>query len=196
MIKNNDLSFTIIIAIAALAAAWFWGGQGYVLISMLMIGLALGFVLQRSRFCIASAFSDLLLFRDGVLFRAVLVFILVSTLGFYLVEINGGVGYVMPLGWRTVFGALLFGCGMVLAGGCAAGTLMRLGEGWVLFIPVLIGLVIGSALGAYHYGFWGLRSTETRAFFLPELIGWPAALILQVGVLAVLWLTMKRWEKR
>jgi len=56
------------------------------LLSGLVIGIAMGFAAQRSRFCIQGAFRDLFLIRDthlldGVL-AAMLVFMLVHIIGY------------------------------------------------------------------------------------------------------------------
>lgn len=190
--KKNNLIFMLLIV----GAAIIFGHIGFRPLSILLFGLVLGYTLQRSRFCIASAFTDLLIFKDGTLFRALIIFILVSTLGFFMVEQAGGEGFVVALGWHTVLGAVLFGCGMVLAGGCAAGTLMRFGEGYVLFIPVLIGLIAGSTLGAYHYPFWGGPGCLSRPLFLPDIFGWTGAVLGQVLVLCVLWWVLKQLENK
>lgn len=188
----NTLIFILITFVAAIMFAHI----GFRPLSVLMFGLVLGYTLQRARFCIASAFTDILMFKDGTLFRALIVFILVSTLGFFLVERAGGEGFVVAMGWHTVSGAVLFGCGMVLAGGCAAGTLMRLGEGYVLFVPVLIGLIAGSTLGAYHYPFWGRPSSLSGTVFLPDIVGLTGAVIGQGLVLCALWWAVGRLENK
>ncbi len=42
----------------------------------------------------------------------------------------------------------MFGIGMVIAGGCASGTLMRVGEGFAMQMLSLLFFVIGSLIGA------------------------------------------------
>lgn len=188
---KNDLWLSYSIVGICLLGAAVLADKGYIAVGVLLCGLALGYILQRSRFCIASAYTDLLVFKDGVLFRALLVFILVSSVGFFLVEINPSrEGYVVALGWPTVLGGLLFGCGMVLAGGCAAGTIMRLGEGYILFIPALVGLIIGSTLGAFHYPIW--NSLNKYLIYYPDLIGRSGALFVQLLILLVLWMILKK----
>lgn len=193
--KNDGIWVSTLSVGVCLAGAAILTCKGFVFLALLLCGMGLGYVLQRSRFCIFSAFTDLLLFKDGALFRALLVFILVSSTGFFLVELTSErQGFAAALGWRTVLGAFLFGCGMVLAGGCAAGTLLRLGEGYALFLPVLAGLIIGSTLGAFHYPFWHRIADQFSPVFFPDLVGWGAAFCLQILCLGLLWLVIKRWE--
>ncbi|MEL7568564.1 MAG: YeeE/YedE thiosulfate transporter family protein [Dehalobacterium sp.] len=195
MKKNSSILLSAFIVVICLSGAAVFTNQGVTAAGVLLCGLGLGYILQRSRFCIASAYTDLLLFKDGTLFRAILIFILVCSVGFFLVELKPNrEGFVVALGWHTILGGFLFGCGMVLAGGCAAGTIMRLGEGYVLFIPALAGLILGSTLGAFHYPFWHASPYVKYAVFLPDLIGWAGALSLQILLLLALWLFIKKWE--
>ncbi len=163
-------------------------------VGILLIGIAIGFVLQRSRFCITSAFTDLILFKDGKLFKAVILLVAVSSLGFSVLQANGMKGFVAAIGLRTVIGAILFGIGMTLAGGCAVATLMRIGEGYVLFAVVFMGLIIGGTLGAYNYEHWTTPSAQTLSVFLPEYFGWGVSESLVIGLLCVVWLIVdRRW---
>lgn len=40
---------------------------------------------------------------------------------------------------NTVVGGIIFGIGMVIAGGCASGMLMRIGEGFEMHLITLVG---------------------------------------------------------
>ncbi|MDD2498339.1 MAG: YeeE/YedE thiosulfate transporter family protein [Desulfitobacteriaceae bacterium] len=197
MKKNRDILESIIWAFFIVLLAVILSRMEFGLLSVLVFGLGLGYILQRSRFCIASAYSDLVLFKEGKLFRALIIFILISTLGFTLVELSGdGQGFVVAVGGHTILGAILFGCGMVLAGGCAAGTLMRLGEGYILFIPVLVGLIGGSTLGAYHYNYWGTAQSFSKTVFIPDAMGWPLAVGMQICFLIFFWLVVRHLENK
>ena len=55
--------------------------------------------------------------------------------------------YVVPVSFATVIGAFIFGIGMVIAGGCASGTLMRVGEGFTMQILALFFFIVGSLWG-------------------------------------------------
>ena len=85
----------------------------------LPVGLAFGYALQRGRFCMNSAFRDLLLTRDVTIFRAYVLALLVQMVGLQLlrelglVDVGGA-----PFWWgAAIIGGLVFGWGMALAGG-------------------------------------------------------------------------------
>lgn len=168
-------------------SAIFWG-----------FGILIGFTLQRSKFCFSAAFRDIILFRIGAMAKGLLVALLISTIGFFVVRLwSTGQGLSVPgnydpLGWHTVVGATFFGIGMVIAGGCASGTLMRMGEGYMLQWLVLIGLILGSIFGSYQYSWW----CEGEVLSLDKIMGiWPGFL-LQLVFIALLYYVVHWWENR
>jgi uncharacterized membrane protein YedE/YeeE len=123
-----------------------------------VLGVGFGIVLQRSRFCFNSAFRDLLQFRSGRTMKGVIVGMAVATAGFglrmYDMLPNSFLGpiapeaHAIPLSVALAIGGVLFGTGMVIAGGCTSGSIYRMGEGyvasWVAFVGILGGLVAAS----------------------------------------------------
>ena len=90
-----------------------------------------------------------------------LVVLALSTPPFALVQakaLSSGLeflpGHVYPVGPQTLAGGIIFGFGMVIAGGCAAGTLVRSGDGFTAQWAALAGLCAGSVLGAWHWDWW------------------------------------------
>jgi len=183
-----------------LVAWWLWKHHPQTA-AMWLLGIGLGAVLQRSRYCVAAAYRDAVLFFDTGMAHSVLLALTITSVTFaviYLVRVPGGQLPLaaQPLTAGTVIGPVLFGFGMVPAGGCAASTLLRLGEGHLRFLWTLLGTVAGSLLGAYHYGWWaGLLGTAAPVY-LPTSIGWPAALLLQAGLLLVFFLVIRWWERK
>ncbi len=103
------------------------------LISGLVIGVLFGFVLQKGRFCMNSAFRDPLVFKDFTLLKAVGLALIVQMIGFHLLSYFGIITLAPKpfLVIGAVLGGFIFGIGMVIAGGCASGTAYRVGEGMV-----------------------------------------------------------------
>lgn len=113
----------------------------------LLCGILLGFVLQRGRFCMVSAYRDVYLTKDSRLFIATLIAIVVQSIGVYALASLGviQIGQV-PFTWlAAILGGFLFGVGIVLASGCATGTWYRSGEGLVGSWIALFGYALGSA---------------------------------------------------
>ncbi|WP_130806056.1 YeeE/YedE thiosulfate transporter family protein [Senegalia massiliensis] len=163
-----------------------------------IIGLFIGITLQRSRFCFAAGFRDPVLVGSTSILRAIILGLIVSTIGFSIIQyfsIAGGnivienvPGIIYPVGIHTAIGALLFGIGMVISGGCVSGTIMRVGEGFILQIVVMIGIIIGTLLGAGSFKFWDINFIkDSKTIYFPELIGLPLATILQITFLIILY---------
>lgn len=171
------------------------------------VGAALGYVLRSSRFCFVAAFRDPILLKNTKLMRAMILALAVSSTGFLLVQqhylaqhpgADAGQlpGILNPVGLHTVIGAFLFGIGMVLAGGCASGVLMRIGEGHMLPWVTLLGFLIGTTWGAKDYPVWYHWLMEkAQTIYLPDVFGTVAAFVLQMGALAVLY-TLAAWYQK
>ncbi|MBV1820195.1 YeeE/YedE family protein, partial [Bacteroidales bacterium MSK.15.36] len=87
---------------------------------------------------------------------------------------------------------------MVLAGGCASGVLMRIGEGHALQWIVLLGFLIGTAMGAKDYSFWYKNIiSKAKVVYFPEYIDFKMVVLLQITVLIIIYkLSAKLWNKK
>lgn len=125
------------------------------IISGLIVGLLLGFVMQRTRFCLTGGFRDMYVQKNNKMFYALLVAITVQSIG--LLVLTGfdvlTVSYQTFPVIGTIIGSFVFGIGIVLAGGCATGTWYRAGEGligsWVALIMYALSATITKA-GFYY----------------------------------------------
>jgi len=159
----------------------------------MLFGLALGFILQRSGFCFTASFRDMFTTGDGRLARGVIVATAIAMLGFAVIQSLGlRDPWVLPVGWHTVVGGLMFGFGMVLAGGCATGSLFRAGEGSVQLMFALLGGMLGAALTSIFLARIGFQ--YSAGIWLPEVMGWQGALVSGLAFLA-LWLLVVQWNQ-
>jgi uncharacterized membrane protein YedE/YeeE len=184
----------------------------YVLIGLasFLLGSAAGFVMHRSDFCIAGMFRDLFLFRDRFMLRMLVLAVVASMILFEAARLMGLLSpYPFPLlgppSLANLVGGLLFGMGMVLAGGCVIGTLYKMGSGSLLGALAFAGLIAGSTVYAEIYPGWSALVAATTAFpgkvTIPEIVGvTPALLVTPVAVAASLpllrWYRQDRWQRR
>ena len=118
------------------------------ILSGLFVGVLFGFALQRGRFCMNSAFRDIIVAKEFTLFKAVSAAILVEMIGFSIMAMTGVITLApKPLMWgANIVGGLVFGMGMVLAGGCASGITYRAGEGMVGAMVAILGFGLGGLM--------------------------------------------------
>ena len=171
------------------------------------LGLTLGVVLQRGRVCFAGAFRDLYLMRNGTMMRAVLVALALATPLFAMIQAravpNPAFGalppgaHVLPLGLHLVVGGLLFGVGMVVAGGCVSGTLYRIGEGYVASWASLGGILLGLLAASHTWNlWWTLHIQYAPVVWLPSLLGYGGAVAATLAALAAAYVGVLWWESR
>lgn len=109
----------------------------------LWFGFIYGMCLQYGRFCFASAFRDL--FAVGV--PRMVVGIMIATLFFAIVSsfvtaTGFSTFHPSPSGIHSVIAGTIFGIGMVLAGGCASGSLYKTGEGNGVALLVILSISV------------------------------------------------------
>jgi len=131
------------------------------LIISLLVGLGIGFLAQRSRFCTMGSFRDLILFREAHLFSglaslAVFAFITNLMVGqFHPGFVKQPVAHTMGL-WNFG-GMVLAGLAFCLAGGCPGRQLFLAGEGDGDAAVFVLGMIVGAG---FSHNF-GLASSPT-----------------------------------
>ncbi len=147
--KRNQLwAFIVTGAMILISLIYYSANVYYIyLVVYIWFGFAYGMMLQYGRFCMASASRDL--FAAGVPRMA--VGILIALIFFSLVSVvlaatNMSTFHAGPLGTHELIGGIIFGVGMVLAGGCASGSLYKIGEGNGTSILSIMGISFGQAI--------------------------------------------------
>jgi uncharacterized protein len=175
------------------------------------IGLILGMILQRSRYCIVRAFREPFMTGEASAPVAVLLSILVALFGFTLFKYFG-VGNAAEFAsraiemkavyanfWgRALSGGFIFGLGMTVAGGCAVGTLWRAGEGHVKLWMSALGFTIMapiSKLLILPAVKSILPASMQKQVFLPDLLGYTGAVVLMLVIL-LLWYVFVKWNEK
>ena len=137
--------------------AWQWYGDAdkklVTRATLILCGFAIGFIMHRSRLCFARAFREPFMTAEGDMTKAMILAIAIAApLGsiFFQKEIIDPYLAIPATFWiGSILGGLIFGIGMIFAGGCASGSLWRMGEGHLkLWIAVFFFSWVGSIASA------------------------------------------------
>lgn len=118
----------------------------------LIVGIIVGYIVQRSRFCSIGGFRDFFLARDTYLLKGYGGLLVGAAAGFILFKATGGKVPNFPLGMdfpplapfiAMVVGAIGLGFFSVLAGGCPTRQHVMAAEGKESAVFYLIGLYAG-----------------------------------------------------
>lgn len=150
-----------------------------IIITSSICGLIAGFVMHRSSFCVTGMFRDMFLFKDYYMIRMLILLIVISMALFEIGTVTGLLTanpfpLLGPPSLATILGGVLFGFGMVLAGGCVVGTLYKMGSGSVLSLVAFIGLLAGSTFYAEIHHLWFALAKATT--FTPGIVTLPQLL--------------------
>ena len=140
------------------------GKKSQILAIAMLFGVGFGFVISRAQICFTSAFRDLFITGRGYMAKAVIIGMMVSTIGVFSYIMLGVAPKIMWAGPNAMIGGFLFGLGIVIAGGCECGWMYRAVEGQVHYWIVGIGNVIGATLLAATWDYYSqnLATNFTR----------------------------------
>ncbi len=162
----------VLAAVGWWAAAWLLSGDSGLAERGVLIlgGLAIGFILHRSRFCLSRVVREPLMTGEGELTKAFITAVAVGAPVAALI-LAGLDPYlaIPPRFWLgSLAGGVIFGVGMIFAGGCASGSLWRMGEGHLkLWIALFFFAWSGSTFGAL-LGRSGILTAEMNLDLLEE----------------------------
>ncbi|KGK81721.1 YeeE/YedE thiosulfate transporter family protein [Clostridium sp. HMP27] len=204
--KKNQIPYAIIVFIISIVICIILWKLNQEYIAYWILGISIGIVLRYSRFCFSAAIRDPLLIGNVKLLKAMLLGMMVSTLGFAVIQylyFKGHIvdytyipGSVTSWGIHIMIGAFLFGIGMTIAGGCASGVLMRIGEGHALQWIVLLGFFIGSTLGIHDYPFWYDHIIKnTKIIYFPQYVDLKVVVVVQMFLLMMIYKGASKYEK-
>jgi uncharacterized membrane protein YedE/YeeE len=201
----------VIVLIGVIVLAYSYVDSSPVMSWFIIIASLMGLISQRSRFCIVKSFSDPFMSGESHGTVGVIAGLLVSLVGFTVIKYFtiGDISevsqrareltWVFPNFWgKALIGGFIFGLGMTIAGGCAVGTLWRVGEGQIKLWFSLLGLVVFSPLSnSYIVPFVDGVLPQGAKFraYLPDYIGYDGAFLLVVLIL-VIWYVFVKWNER
>ncbi len=152
----------------------------------IIFGVGFGFVISRAQICFTSAFRDLFITGRGYMARAVIIGMMVSTIGVFSYILLGYAPKIMWAAPNAIIGGLLFGFGIVIAGGCECGWMYRAVEGQVHYWIVGLGNVIGSSILALTWDYYAAPlATNFPKINLLESFGNYGGLLVSYALLLV-----------
>ncbi len=211
---------TPVIYLFALAAILFLGYQafGYTLnedsdyifslSGVILIAAALGYAMQRGRWCMVQGFREPHMTGDTTMARSVMLSIMVVAIGAavlkYEVPVRAeGEAVLAPInyvrgtfGWAGVVGGFLFGLGAMFAGGCGSGTLWRVGEGQVKLMIVVPFFGIASSILTSWFRDYEFEADGVlgKYVYLPDVMGYGPTLIL-IALVLLIWYLVVTWNE-
>jgi uncharacterized protein len=207
------LGLIIVTGVGFWAAGWY-ASSDTVLVTravIVLLGFLIGFIMHRSRLCFARSFREPFMTGEGDMTKAVILALAIGIpIAAFLFEKKVIDPYtaIPPTFWiGSLLGGLFFGIGMIFAGGCASGSLWRMGEGHLkLWVAMFFFAWIGSVASALFkkLDLTAIDETNVETFeitnvgfqaFLPEMTGgWGIALLIGGGILA-LWYALVRYNE-
>lgn len=206
------LGLLLMVAIIAWSATWSNGSNeklaGHAI--PIVIGFAMGFVMQRARLCFSRAFREPFMTGEGSMTKAIILALAIgipaASLAFQkkLIDPYDAIPATFWLG--SLSGGFLFGIGMVFAGGCASGALWRAGEG---HLKLWLALACFAWSGSTFTGIlshWKVLERDTgdnnldftmlgAQAYLKDMLGsYEAALTVGLGIL-LLWYLWVRYNE-
>jgi uncharacterized protein len=198
--RNIQPVLGVIFACLYLAIILFFFATDKPLLAVACIAGALfGILIERGQICFTSAFRDLWVSGRAVMSKAIPVGMIISVIITFFYIQNGSVAIIKMAAPSTAIGGLLFGFGIVLAGGCETGMMYRAMEGQLLFWVVGAGNIVGATALAYgwdHLGIYHALVENWPKVNLIEQWGPMGALFGTLAMLAAWFLLSDWWQKR
>lgn len=184
--------------------------DGRTLVFALAVGVALGVVLQRSRFCFFCHARDY--FDPGPAgadprgLLSILLALAVGAIGMHLVYAGWlpvptpqrlpADAHIGPVSWALALAGVSFGLGMVISGSCIGAHWYRLGEGSPTAPFALLGAALGFGVGFNTWNsLYSLTIATARPLWLPHFVGYTGSLLITLLLLAAAaaWWSRRGW---
>ncbi len=175
---------------------------------VILIAAALGYTMQRGRWCMVQGFREPHMTGDCTMAKSVMLSILIVAIGAavlkYAVPVRAeGEAVLAPInyvrgtfGWGGIVGGFLFGLGAMFAGGCGSGTLWRVGEGQVKLMIVVPFFAVSTSIVTKWF-----RDNDFEAdgvlgsfVYLPDVMGYGGTLLL-IAAFVLIWYLVVVWNE-
>jgi uncharacterized membrane protein YedE/YeeE len=206
------IGLAVIVGILWWATRWYASEDAKIASRAIIVlaGFAIGFIMHRSRFCMARAIREPFMTAEGDMTKAVIlalaVGIPVASLIFQAKLLDPYVAIPSRFWLGSLLGGVVFGLGMVFAGGCGSGSLWRVGEGHLkLWLAVFFFAWVGSTASAlFHQAGWTVAEMNLDLLeesklgiqtFFPTLLGGWGWTYLVIGAFLLVWYLWVRYNE-
>lgn len=199
-------SLMIIFSIAAIFFAIYGIVTAQWYLTAIPIGFLFGFFLQKGDLCASSAMSEAIMFKDRSKLWGFWVAIVSTMISIAIIESLGLITLnPKPLFWLSyIVGGIIFGIGMVFAGGCISGVAYKGATGNINSIMALIAVPIGIAMVEYgplaqfneymkEFLIKGSNGESISLSYLTGISYWVWAVIFALGTIT--WAIVKHKKK-
>lgn len=198
------------------AINWWTSGEDVKAVRALLIvaGFGIGFVLHRSRFCLSRVFREPFMTAEGEMTKALMLAVALGAPVTAALIYYGTVDPYLAIPARfwlgSALGGLIFGIGMVFAGGCASGSLWRIGEGHLKLVMAVIFFAWSGSTASAVFGKFGLLAADIDIdffdgmaemtglgyqAFMPDLMGGWQYTLLTTYLLLAIWYAFIRYNE-
>lgn len=183
-------------------------GKIATLSGVIVIAAALGYAMQRGRWCMVQGFREPHMTGDCTLAKSVALSILIVAIGAAVLKYSvplrvEGVAVLDPanyvrgtFGWGSIVGGFIFGLGAMLAGGCGSGALWRVGEGQVKLMMVVPFFAISNSIMTAWFkanDFEG-KGVLGSYVYLPDVMGYGGTLFF-IAAIMMIWYLVVTWNE-
>lgn len=175
---------------------------------VVLIAAALGYSMQRGRWCMVQGFREPHMTGDYTMAKSVMLSIVLVAIGAAVLKYEvpmraGGEAVLDPInyvrgtfGWGGVVGGFIFGLGAMFAGGCGSGTLWRVGEGQIklLMVVPVFGISTSIMTAWFKENDFEADGVLGSALYLPDVFGYGGTLILLI-LLMIMWYLVVSWNE-
>lgn len=148
--RNKVYAMLVVALLVIVSILYYISAPVYLyIVAYMWFGFLYGVLQQYGRFCFASAWRDLLMIKVPRMFVGIMIGMMtLSVIAVFIYTYYPERYHAHLLGPHVLIGGIVFGLGMVFAGGCATGSLYKTGEGNMISLTVLLTLSFSQAIFA------------------------------------------------
>ncbi len=166
---------------------------------LLFFGTLIGITMHRSRMCFVRAFREPFMTGEAEMVKVIALSLILYGMGSAIIKWNyiqpDTMGVHHPFFLGSLLGGIIFGFGMMLAGGCGTGSLWRAGEGHTKLMLTLVAFSIFNSIGHKIVTNTGLIDILGSGKFMPAIFGWELTLPIYLLILLA-WVFWAIWNER